>query len=350
MVFKKSVYFQWRINLENKIYLKQNISTEQVESGEINGVAYSGAVIPNYMFYKNFIVDLSTLTVAKKKTPIFRDHLASQVAGHGAVEISDSGVTIKGKISKKTPFGREIIDLAEDDFEWEQSIGVFDGTVEEVENAVVNGHEIAHAFVLRNGVIREVSIVGLGADMNTNAQIFNVNQGDHNNMKLSQHTDWVKFACACGGSKESTPEELETKFKASEEEIKAKQAEIEEKQAEIDKLKSELDKMKSQDEEKEREAELSAAIKEKNLEFSAEKIKDAAKTKEKTEFMLSIIKDMKAADKKIDQKFTQNVDLSKDASIKAKNDAQEIRLKAEQLVKEGKATNFLEAIDMVEVK
>ena len=82
MVFKKSVYFQWRINLENKIYLKQNISAEQVKSGEINGVAYSGAVIPNYMFYKNFIVDLSTLTVAKKKTPIFRVHLASQVAGH----------------------------------------------------------------------------------------------------------------------------------------------------------------------------------------------------------------------------------------------------------------------------
>lgn len=335
--------------MNGPIFLTHKLEVESTLRGEIDGVAYSGQPIANYMWYKNLIVDIATLKVAKSTTPILRDHQPSQVAGKGVVSIENNQVLIKGNLSKKSSYGREIIDLSEDGIEWEMSLGVFDGVVEEVTDVEINGVHIAHGFVLKNGILREVSVVILGADMNTQAKVFSNEKGDMKPMLTKEQ--WVKFACACGGNKETTPEELEKKFQemtdSQKEEVAAKEAEIEAKQAEIDELKSEIAKIKEDAAVEEREENIQAAVKEKAITFSSEKIKAAAKTQEATDMLLSLIADMKAPGK-IDKKFAQKQDLG-DGGATPKT-PEEIRLAAKKMVSEGKAKDVIQAISILEAK
>lgn len=329
-------------------YLSQKLETESIVKGELTGLAYSGSIIPYFQGYQNFIVDISTTTVAKAKTPLFRDHNPSLVVGHGKVTLSENDVQIVGKISKKTANGLEVIDLAEEGLEWEMSIGVFEGVVEEVINETINGVMVEHGWALRNGIIREVSVVALGADLNTNAQILSQVKGEHTMFTKEQ---WAKFACACGGSKDSTPEELQAKFEeqaAAVESVETDKAKIESLNAEIEKLKAdilakqeEINKIKADEEEEDRVEEIEVAMKAKGLQFSAEKIKAAAKTKESTEMLLSFIAEVKSEEKKIDAKFSTQIDLGKDEP----NDG-DIRMSAEALLKSGKAKDKMEAILM----
>lgn len=329
-------------------YLSQKLETESIVKGELTGLAYSGSTIPYFMGYQNFIVDISTTTVAKAKTPLFRDHNPSLVVGHGKVTLSENDVQIVGKISKKTANGQEVIDLAEEGLEWEMSIGVFEGVVEEVINETINGVMVEHGWALRNGIIREVSVVALGADLNTNAQILSQVKGEHTMFTKEQ---WAKFACACGGSKDSTPEELQAKFEeqaAAVETVETDKAKIEALNAEIEKLKAdilakqeEINKIKSDEEEEDRVEEIEVAMKAKNLQFSAEKIKAAAKSKESTEMLLSFIAEVKSEEKKIDAKFSTKIDLGNDEPKDG-----DIRMSAEALLKSGKAKDKMEAILM----
>lgn len=329
-------------------YLSQKLETESIVKGELTGLAYSGSTIPYFMGYQNFIVDISTTTVAKAKTPLFRDHNPSLVVGHGKVTLSENDVQIVGKISKKTANGLEVIDLAEEGLEWEMSIGVFEGVVEEVINETINGVMVEHGWALRNGIIREVSVVALGADLNTNAQILSQVKGEHTMFTKEQ---WAKFACACGGSKDSTPEELQAKFEeqaAVVETVETDKAKIEALNAEIEKLKAdilakqeEINKIKADEEEEDRVEEIEVAMKAKGLQFSAEKIKAAAKSKESTEMLLSFIAEVKSEEKKIDAKFSTKIDLGTDESKDG-----DIRMSAEALLKSGKAKDKMEAILM----
>lgn len=338
------------------IYLRSDISREDSIKGEIKGVAYSGSVIKEHGFYQNLVIDVSTLSVAKKKTPFLRDHDPSKTAGHGSVTISDGQVLVDGNLSKKSSHGQEIIAMSEDGFDWELSLGLFGGKLEEIENTEINGQLIPHGWVLRNGLIREVSIVALGADMNTNAEVFS-QQTKGTQMKLTAE-QFVALACACGGDKDTTPEELqekvekmklmtdEQKAKAEElaKEIESLKADVAAKQAEIDKKQAEIDSMKASDEESGREEEMKAAAKAKGLTFADEKIKEAAKTKESTALFLSLIEDMKGTPKPPGGRE----DVSGGAGP-AKT-PEEIRLAAKQLIKEGKAKDMIEAMTLVEVK
>ena len=96
------------------LYLRQNLTVdpEQLKAGKFKGVAYSGKPIDEHGFLKNLIIDLSTLKVAKAKTPLLRDHMTSQVAGSGKVTIGDT-VEMEGTISKKSIYGSEIIGLGQ---------------------------------------------------------------------------------------------------------------------------------------------------------------------------------------------------------------------------------------------
>lgn len=342
--------------MSEPIYLKHTLSTDGLKQGLLEGVAYSGSVIPQYMWYKNFIVDVATLKVAKKKTPVLRDHNPAQVAGSGEVSLAENQVLIKGALSKKSLHGQEIIALAEDEIEWEMSLGVYEGQVEEVENVTVNGVHLAHGFVLRNGLIREVSVVVLGADKDTEAKIMSQynSKGEKYSMKITD-VQYANLACACGGTKDSTPEDLEAKVKATKMESEADKAKVEDLTKQIEDLKSqvaakeaEIAKIKGASEESERETQIQATVKEKGLTFSEDKIKDAAKTKEKTEMFLSLIADMKPAPK-IPANLGGKVTVD-EATVKAKDETEAVRLKAEAMVKDGSAKNFMEAILKLEEK
>ena len=337
----------------NTLYLRQNLSVdnEQIKSGKFKGVAYSGSVIEEHGFLKNLIIDLSTLKTAKKKTPVLRDHMTGQVAGHGEVSIYDT-VEMEGVLSKKSLHGSEIIGLAEDGTDWEMSLGVYGGQLREFKNETINGIEIQDGVVLENGTIREVSFVILGADMNTSAEVFSVKKIEgEQNMKLQENASWAKFACGCGGTKDSTPEELEQKFAASQEEIDAKQAEIDKLKADLAKAQEEMAKMKDEEETKANADSIKAAALEKGIELSDEAIKAASVSKEATEALVNSFKAMTKIEQPTNPKFRGSVNLKGDDESDIDgdaDDAESIRLAAEKLVKEGKFKSFIKAIEFLQ--
>lgn len=332
----------------NKIYLRQNLSTEEIKSGKITGVAYTGAVIKSHGFLQNLVIDLSTLTIKKEKTPLLRDHTPTQVAGHAKVVIGEN-VTIDGTLSKKSVYGQEIIDLSEDGFDWELSLGIFDGELVEFENEEYNGQMITHGVALKNGLLREVSVVALGADSDTTAEVFNVQRKGVQMKHTFTEESWTKFACACGGNKDSKPEELEGKFAENDKKVAALEEEIAALKEQVAAKQAEIDEAKAAEQTAARVASIKSAVEAKGIKLSEEKISEAGKTEEGTKLLLSVVEVMEVQAKKIDPKFAAKVDLG-NGSSKVKADPESIRLAAQALVKEGKAKDFISALAMVEVE
>lgn len=341
----------------NIFYLKQSVasfSPESVESsklnGQIKGIAYSGGVIKNHGPFENLIIDLATTKVMKSKTPLFRDHNPSQIVGHGSLNIDKNQVSIDGKLSTKSAHGKEILDLAEDGFDWEMSIGIFDFDIQEVSDETVNGIKLENGIVFRNGVIREVSLVSLGADMNTNAEVFNFKRGEKmDEIKLSLEQR-EKLACACGGNKDSKPEEL---AESAEDKVKELEGIIKDLQAKLDKIEQEKQEEKDKEEMAARQNSIEVALEAKKVTFSVEKIAESSKSVEATDLLLGLIEGMAtpvAPTKVISEKFTKKVDLNDGLTAKENLSADDINQRAELLVKEGKAANLMEAILMVEEK
>lgn len=337
--------------MQNRFYLHQKLAADTTPQGIIKGVAYSGGVIEEHGYIENLIIDVATLTIAKPKTPIFRDHMPSQVAGNGTVTISDNQVLIEGKLSQKSIYGKEIMELSSDGFEWELSIGIFGGEMIEITNEEINGVMIEHGYALKNGILREVSVVALGADMNTSAEMFSQKKGELKFMLTKEQ--WVKLACGCGGTEKTTPEELENKFAVDQEKIDALEKENDELKAKIAANEAAIAAEKEEEEVELRAKEISTALSEKGIEgFSEEEVKKASLAVESTNTLLSLIKVMpeaKKAPKVIEQKFAAKESLS-EGKVLSKDDHEAIRLQAEQLVKDGKAKDFLSAINLVEVK
>ena len=339
--------------MNNMLFLRQNmsVSPEEIKSGKFSGVAYSGAVIEEHGFLQNLIIDLSTLKVAKKKTPILRDHNTSMVAGNGEVTIGDQ-VLAEGTLSKKSLHGAEIINLAEDGTDWEMSLGVYGGQMREFKKETINGIFMESGVVLENGTIREVSFVILGADMNTEVEVFQIKklEGDPI-MKLSENASYVALACGCGGDKDTTPEELAKKFAAS-------QAEIDKKQAEIDKIKSdlaaaqdELKKMKGDSETKANADAIKAAALEKGIEIDQATIDKAAVSKDATDVLVSTFNAMKKVETKVDPKLTKKVDLGGDGKDgigeEDHKSSESIRLAAVELMKKDSKLTITDAINLI---
>lgn len=335
----------------NKLFLKKSFKFEEEAdgsiAGNIKGIAYSGALIDSHGPFSNLIVDIATLTVAKDKTPILRDHDMSQVAGHGKISVDGSSVTIDGKISKRSAYGQEILELSMDGFEWEMSLGVFGGTFEEVEDEEINGMLVDKGVALRNGILREVSIVALGADSDTSAEIFSLTSKKETKMFTKEQ--WVKFACGCGGTEKTTPEDLSAEFTMKDDKISEKETEIADLKKELQDAQDELAKIKESSDMSARESDLSTAIKAKGIEMSVEKIKAAAKSKDATSTLLSFIEDMKieVATPKVSVEMSKKVDIS-DSTLVVKDESQ-LRMKAEKYAKENNVS-FLEALNILEVK
>lgn len=338
--------------MKNKgMFFNHKLEVDSLKRGELKGVAYSGQVIPQWGGYENFIIDISTLTVAKEKTTILRDHLPSQVAGSGKVTIDGNTILLEGILSKKSAHGKEIIDLAEDGVDWEMSVGLFDGIVEQFDEAEYNGITINNGWVLKNAVLREVSVVAIGADVNTSTIILKHNKGE----SMFTKDQWAKFACACGGHKDSTPEEIEAKLSETKLMTEEQSKKIEELEAEIETLRSEaaakqaeIDAIKEAADAEERAEEIETALNQAGVKLSAEKIQEAAKSKDKTEILLSVIADMSVGKKEalqFSKKTVVNKEIQKEGTPKT---AQQINLEAKKLVESGAAKDLLTAISMVE--
>lgn len=140
------------------------------------GVAYTGGGM-KVGFGRPVVIDLQGLTAGSDVIPFLKDHDPADVVGHGSAEIGKRQVKVSGVVSGEgeTDGARRVLALASNGFPWQMSVGVEPVKVEAVDagdSVIVNGRTVAGpAYVLRAGLLREVSFVAIGADGKTSSAI-----------------------------------------------------------------------------------------------------------------------------------------------------------------------------------
>ena len=139
------------------------------------GVAYSGGSFRQWWSALPCYVDLSGMRMAEQVCLMY-DHDYDPECRLGVIEAKNDGktLTIDGEFDTGNPLAQSIIRSGKK-FNWQLSIGaenvkverVDEGTVETINGNTVNGP----ALVVRESILREVSIVAIGADAKTSMEI-----------------------------------------------------------------------------------------------------------------------------------------------------------------------------------
>lgn len=139
------------------------------------GVAYSGGSFRQWWSALPCYVDLAGMKLAEQVCLMY-NHSYDPECRLGVIEAKNDGktLTIDGEFDTGNTLAQSII-RAGKKFNWQLSIGaenvkverVDDGTVETINGNTVNGP----ALVVRESVLREVSIVAIGADAKTSMEI-----------------------------------------------------------------------------------------------------------------------------------------------------------------------------------
>lgn len=141
---------------------------------QFSGVAYSGGVVRDF----NAVIDLAT-TKFSARMPILADHNRSLIVGVADKNsIANARLMVGGKLFSDMVGSQaeRIAMLAQRGAPYELSVGIYGYTVDRVakgKSVAVNGQTFEGPIdVIRDGHVREVSIVTLGADPNTNTKFF----------------------------------------------------------------------------------------------------------------------------------------------------------------------------------
>ena len=159
-----------------------NFSVPEIQAGAQNekvvkcaGTAYSGGSFRQWWSALPCYVDLAGMRLAEQICLIY-NHEYTPECRLGIAEVKNDGKTLsfEGELDEENPLAKNII-RAGKIFTWQVSIGaenvkverVDDGTVETINGNTVNGP----ALVVRESILREVSIVAIGADAKTSVEI-----------------------------------------------------------------------------------------------------------------------------------------------------------------------------------
>jgi hypothetical protein len=192
----------------------------QAASGKppsVSIVAYTGGLmtVPGW---GPVAIDLAGLDAGAEQISLLADHDATLdgIVGHGRAQVIDGKLLVHGTLTGVTEAARQVVELARGGFKFQASVGVMPTDYERVrggESVQVNGRAITagrSGFTLvKAGVLREVSIVAIGADANTSVAI--AAQGKESTMNETQTADDIRAAAlaetervhairtACGG-------------------------------------------------------------------------------------------------------------------------------------------------------
>jgi hypothetical protein len=142
-------------------------------------VAYTGGLmaVPGW---GPVVIDLAGIDASAEQIGILADHDAtlSGIVGHGKAVVAGGRLLVQGTITPSTDAARQVVELARAGFRFQASVGVTPSDYERVrpgEQVQVNGRAIkapASGFTLvKASVLKEVSIVAIGADANTSVAI-----------------------------------------------------------------------------------------------------------------------------------------------------------------------------------
>jgi hypothetical protein len=149
------------------------------KSPAVSIVAYTGGlmVVPGW---GPVAIELGGIDASAEQVSILADHNASLagIVGHGKAVVANGKLLVQGTITPSTDAARQVVELAKGGFRFQASVGVAPLEYERVragELVEVNGRAVkapASGFTLvRAGVLREVSIVAIGADAGTSVSI-----------------------------------------------------------------------------------------------------------------------------------------------------------------------------------
>jgi hypothetical protein len=145
----------------------------------VNIVAYTGGLM-SVPGWGPVAIELSGIDASADQVSILADHDSrlSGIIGHGKAIVATGKLLVQGTITPSTEASRQVIELASGGFRFQASVGLSPTNYERVrpnETVEVNGRAIkapASGFTLvKAGVLREVSIVAIGADANTSVTI-----------------------------------------------------------------------------------------------------------------------------------------------------------------------------------
>lgn len=153
---------------------------EKVEEGKPFGLrirANSGEPMSHWYFGK-VVVDLSGVRWVRRDLPILMNHNPDRIVGFTTkLElVAGEGLVADGVLSKGEPDGIRVRERALEGFPWQASVMLEIESIEDVGDDVsvqVNGYSLeGPAVVLRKTRLREVTVTTLGADENTDAELF----------------------------------------------------------------------------------------------------------------------------------------------------------------------------------
>ena len=139
------------------------------------GVAYSGGSFRQWWSALPCYVDLSGMRMAEQVCLMY-NHSYDPECRLGVIEAKNDGktLTVDGEFDTGNMLAQSII-RAGRKFNWQLSIGAENGKVERVDEGTVetiNGNTVnGPALVVRESILREVSIVAIGADAKTSMEI-----------------------------------------------------------------------------------------------------------------------------------------------------------------------------------
>jgi len=143
--------------------------------GKASGVAYTGGSFTQDWSGSPVYLDLDTLTIAAQ-IPIMYNHIYSPEFRLGVARVTNEGhqLSFTGELDAEKPLAAGIIKEGKKT-PWQVSIGADAGDTEEIfagNTAVVNGRTVTGpALICHNRVLREISTVALGANLNTHMEI-----------------------------------------------------------------------------------------------------------------------------------------------------------------------------------
>jgi outer membrane murein-binding lipoprotein Lpp len=161
------------------------------EPRKFKGTAYGGGIISDHGMWDRVIFDLRT-TKAPDRMPVLLDHDSGQIVGYTAsVEVGES-IRVEGVVTDGEA-GRKVADQAAQGFPWQMSVRIMPETIvrlDDNEMMSVNGREVkGPASVFKDSLIREVSFCALGADRDTEANVFNMKEARMETKPAGQDRD-----------------------------------------------------------------------------------------------------------------------------------------------------------------
>lgn len=202
-----------------------------------NGTAYGGGIVTDHPWFSRVAFDLASTKVETKAPALYMHRDPVGVITEATV---DGNIKISGSLfSDMEGEAGKIAAMADRGLEWQLSVGIFPGRVEEVQagsSVKLNGQKFDGPLtVFRDNRVREVSFCPLGADHTTSAHVFSViggerrqpsedsmDQAEHDrivaalNLKIAEQTTTLAANATTIAANAASITALEAKFTAQE--------------------------------------------------------------------------------------------------------------------------------------